>query len=309
MNPRLLVPVVVVIVLLFGLYESTFTIDPGEQALVLQLGAPQRVVEDPGLHFKYPFVQNVIFYNKRILYLEPSAEEVNAADQKRLEVDSYARYRIVDPLLFYQAVGTEGAANARLSSIINSTLRLVIGNVPLASVVADKRAEVMQQVRNAANIQAKAFGLDVIDVRIRRADLPTENSQAIYERMKTERQREAAQYRAEGQREAQKIRANADRQKIETVAAAQKQAQILMGEGDAESIRIYADAFGRDKNFFAFYRSLEAYRTALENGTTMVLSPDSEFFKYFGSVEGNGAAGAPAAGTGGSGGSGPTTKP
>jgi len=171
---------------------------------------------------------------------------------------------------------------------------------------------VMQQVRDAANAQAKAFGIDVIDVRIRRADLPTENSQAIYERMKTERQREAAQYRAEGAREAQKIRANADRQKIETVAAAQKQAQILMGEGDAESIRIYADAFNRDKNFFAFYRSLEAYRGALENGTTMVLSPDSEFFRYFGSEDGAGggssASNAAPAG-GGGGGSGGASKP
>jgi modulator of FtsH protease HflC len=224
---------------------------------------------------------------------------VNAADQKRLEVDSYARYRIVDPLLFYQTVSNENGANARLSSIINSTLRLVIGNVPLASVVADKRAEVMQEVRDAANIQAKAFGIDLVDVRIRRADLPTENSQAIYERMKTERQREAAQYRAEGQREAQKIRAGADRQKIETVAAAQKQAQILMGEGDAESIRIYADAFGRDKDFFALYRSLEAYRAALENGTTMVLAPDSEFFRYFGSIDttgSGGSGGAPSSG-------------
>jgi modulator of FtsH protease HflC len=286
MNARLLVVVIIGIVLLVGAFGLTFTIDPTEQALVLQWGEPKRVVEEPGLYFKWPVAQNVIFYNKRILYLEPSAEEVNAADQKRLVVDSYARYRIVNPLLFYQAVGSEGAANTRIASIINSTLRLEIAKVPLASVIADKRNEVMQQVRDAANSQAKAFGIDVIDVRIRRADLPAENSQAIYERMKTERQREAAQFRAEGQREAQKIRAGADRQRIETIAAAQKQAQILMGEGDAESVRIYADAFNRDKDFFAFYRSLEAYRASLESGTTMVLSPDSEFFRYFSSPEG-----------------------
>jgi modulator of FtsH protease HflC len=296
MNARLIVPIVIAVVLLMGALGSTFTIDPTELGLVLQLGEPKRVVDETGLHFKVPFVQNVIFYDKRILYIEPSAEEVNAADQKRLVVDSYARYRIVNPLLFYQSVGTEAGANARLASIINSTLRLVIGNVPLASVVADKRAEVMQQVRDAANIQAKAFGIDVIDVRIRRADLPAENSQAIYERMKTERQREAAQFRAEGQREAQKIRAGADRQKIETVATAQKQAQITMGQGDAESIRIYADAFNRDRDFFAFYRSLEAYRSSLENGTTMVLSPDSEFLRYFGS---SGAASGSAGGSSG----------
>jgi membrane protease subunit HflC len=286
MSARFLVIVILAIAVLVTAFGLTFQIDPTEQALVLQWGEPKRVVEEPGLYIKWPVAQNVIYYNKRILYLEPSAEEVNAADQKRLVVDSYARYRIVNPLLFYQAVGTEGAANARLASIINSTLRLEIAKVPLASVVADKRAEVMQQVREAANAQAKAFGIDVIDVRIRRADLPSENSQAIYERMKTERQREAAQFRAEGQREAQKIRAGADRQRIETIAAAQKQAQILMGEGDAESVRIYADAFNRDKSFFAFYRSLEAYRASLENGTTMVLSPDSEFFRYFGSADG-----------------------
>ena len=286
MSARVIATLVLGVVVLLALLGSAFTIDPTELALVLQFGEPKQVVDEPGLHFKYPFVQNLIFYDKRILYLEPSAEEVNAADQKRLVVDSYARYRIVNPLLFYQSVGTEAGANARLASIINSTLRLEIAKVPLASVVADKRAEVMQQVREAANTQAKAFGITVIDVRIRRADLPAENSQAIYERMKTERQREAAQFRAEGAREAQKIRANADRQRIETIATAQKQAQILMGEGDAESVRIYADAFNRDKQFFAFYRSLEAYRAALENGTTMVLSPDSEFFRYFASPEG-----------------------
>jgi len=289
MSARLVFLGVVVVVALIAILGTAFTVDPTEQALVLQLGNPVRPIQDPGLHFKIPLVQNVIFYEKRILYLEPSAEEVNAADQKRLVVDSYARYRIVNPLLFYQSVGSEGGANARLASIINSTLRLVIGNVPLASVVAEKRAEVMQQVRDAANAQARSFGIDVIDVRIRRADLPSENSQAIYERMKTERQREAAQFRAEGAREAQKIRAGADRQRIETLAQAQKQAQILKGEGDAESVAIYADAFNRDKDFFAFYRSLEAYRTALANGnTTLVLSPDSEFFRYFGSVSGSG---------------------
>jgi membrane protease subunit HflC len=254
---------------------------------VLQFGKPIRLVTESGLQFKLPLMQNVIFYPRQILYLEPSAEEVNAADQKRLVVDSYARYRIVDPLQFYQSVGTEAVANTRLASIVNSTLRRIIGNVQLASVVSDKRAEVMRDVRDDVNRQAKAFGIDVIDVRIRRADLPAENSQAIYERMKTERQREAAQFRAEGEREAQKIRAGADRQRVEIVADAQRQAQILRGEGDAESIRVYADAFGRDPEFYAFYRSLEAYRSALANSdTTLVLSPDSEFFRFFGSETG-----------------------
>ncbi|HVM79075.1 MAG TPA: protease modulator HflC [Stellaceae bacterium] len=275
------------VVLLIVGASSVFTVDQREQALVLQFGKPIRLVSEPGLQFKLPLMQNVIFYPRQILYLEPSAEEVNAADQKRLVVDSYARYRIVDPLQFYQSVGTEAVANTRLASIVNSTLRRIIGNVQLASVVSDKRAEVMRDVRDDVNRQAKAFGIDVIDVRIRRADLPAENSQAIYERMKTERQREAAQFRAEGEREAQKIRAGADRQRVEIVADAQRQAQILRGEGDAESIRIYADAFGRDPEFYAFYRSLEAYRSALANSdTTLVLTPDSEFFRFFGSETG-----------------------
>ncbi|MGE5201883.1 MAG: protease modulator HflC [Acidobacteriota bacterium] len=291
MNTRVVVPVLALIVVaLIVISSSVFTVHQTEQALVLQFGKPVRPISEPGLQFKIPLVQNVVFYDKRILYLEPSAEEVNAADQKRLVVDSYARYRIVDPLQFNQSVGTEAVANTRLASIINSTLRRVIGNVQLASVVADKRAEVMRQVRDDVNVQAKAFGIDVIDVRIRRADLPAENSQAIFERMKTERQREAAQFRAEGEREAQKIRAGADRQRIEIVADAQRQAQILRGEGDAESIRISAEAFGRDPEFYAFYRSLEAYRNALANGdTTLVLTPDSEFFRYFGSETGKGA--------------------
>ena len=288
MIPRAAIAILaLLVVLLIVVTSSVFTVDQREQALVLQFGKPIRLASEPGLQFKLPLMQNVIFYPKQILYLEPSAEEVNAADQKRLVVDSYARYRIVDPLQFYQSVGTEAVANTRLASIVNSTLRRIIGNVQLASVVSDKRTEVMRDVRDDVNRQAKAFGIDVIDVRIRRADLPAENSQAIYERMKTERQREAAQFRAEGEREAQKIRAGADRQRVEIVADAQRQAQILRGEGDAESIRVYADAFGRDPEFYAFYRSLEAYRSALANSdTTLVLSPDSEFFRFFGSETG-----------------------
>ena len=289
MNSKFLVPVgALVVVVLIVVFSSLFVVHQTEQALVLQFGKPVgEPIREPGLKFKLPLVQNVVFYDKRILYLEPSAEEVNAADQKRLVVDSYARYMIDSPLQFYQSVGSEAVANARLASIINSTLRQVIGNVPLASVVAERRAEVMREVQKAVNLQAKAFGITVIDVRIRRADLPSENSQAIFERMKTERQREAAQFRAEGAREANKLRAGADRQRIEILATAQKQAQILRGEGDAQTIQIYADAFGRDKDFFSFYRSLEAYRSALANGdTTLVLSPDSEFLRFFGSSGG-----------------------
>ncbi len=287
MSRYVVVPIVVLAALVIVAMSSIFTVHQTEKALVLQFGNPVRPINEPGLQFKWPLVQEVIYFDNRILDLEPPQEEVIAADQKRLVVDSYARYRIADPLQFYQLVGTEANANTRLSSIINSALRRVIGNVPLASVVAEKRAAVMQQVRDEVNTQAKPWGMDVVDVRIKRADLPNENSEAIYARMKTERLREAAQFRGEGKREAQKIRANADRQVIEIKAKAQQQAEILRGEGDAESIRIYADAFNRDKDFFALYWSLDAYRRSLANSdTTLVLSPDSEFFRFFGSASG-----------------------
>lgn len=292
MSNRLVIPAIALaVVVLIAAFGSAFTVDQTEQALVLQLGDPVRPISEPGLHFKWPIIQNVVFFDKRILDMEPPAEEVIASDQKRLVVDSYARFRISNPLQFYQTVGSEAVADTRLVSIISSTVRLVIGNVPLASVVAEQRAAVMQQIRDDVNNQAKSYGIDLVDVRIRRADLPAENSQAVFERMKTERQREAAQFRAEGAREANKIKAGADRQRIETLADSQKQAQILRGEGDAEATKIYADAFNRDPNFYAFYRSLEAYRTALANqNTTLVLSPDSEFFRFFESSAG--AAGA-----------------
>jgi membrane protease subunit HflC len=288
MNKRVVIPVVALaVVLVIVLMSSVFRVHQTEKALVLQFGNPVRVVTEAGLQFKLPLVQDVAYFDNRILDLEPPQEEVIAADQKRLVVDSYARYRIADPLQFFQLVTSEANANTRLSSIINSALRRVIGNVPLASVVAEKRAAVMQQVRDEVNTQAKSWGIDVVDVRIKRADLPAENSDAIFQRMQTERKREAAQFRGEGKREAQKIRANADRQVIEIKAKAQQQAEILRGEGDAESIRIYADAFNRDKDFFALYWSLEAYRRSLANGdTTLVLSPDSEFFRFFGSASG-----------------------
>ena len=270
----------VVVVILFLLYTMLFTVRQTEIALVLQFGKPIRVIEEPGLQFKLPY-QNAVIYDRRILDYEPPAEEVIASDQKRLVVDTYARFKIVNPLQFYQSVGTEDVADARLSTIISASLRNVIGNVELQSVISTQRAAIMLQIRDQVNREAKGFGIDVVDVRLRRADLPTENEQAIYDRMKTERQREAAQYRAQGAQQAQQIRADADRQRIEILADAQKQAQIMRGEGDAQSISIYADAYGKDPNFFAFYRSLQAYRDSLSGpGTTLVLSPDSEFFKY-----------------------------
>ena len=200
-------------------------------------------------------------------------------------VDAYARFRITDPLLFYQTVGTEQIARTRLTPIMSGNVRNIISTVDLADVVSGKREGTMRRIRDAVNAQAKTLGIDITDVRIRRADLPEENSKAIYARMRSDREREAAQFRAEGDRLAKEITADADRQRIEIIAEAQKQSQILRGQGDSDSIRIYADAFGKDKDFFAFYRSLQAYREALSSqDTTFVLSPDSEFFRYFGSA-------------------------
>jgi modulator of FtsH protease HflC len=268
------------IVVLFLIYTMLFTVHQTEIALVLQFGNPIRVIDHPGLQFKLPY-QNVVIYDRRILDLEPPPEEVIASDQKRLVVDTYARFKITDPLQFFQSVGTEQVADTRLAATISASLRRVIGNVELQAVISVQRAPIMRQIRDDVNAQAKSFGIDVVDVRLRRADLPEGNTQAIYERMKAERQREAAQYRAQGAQQAQQIRADADRQRVEILADANKQSQILRGQGDAESINIYADAYGKDANFFAFYRSLEAYRTSLSGqSTTLVLSPDSNFFKY-----------------------------
>jgi membrane protease subunit HflC len=283
------------IVILFLIYTTLFTVHQTEIALVLQFGKPIRVIDHPGLQVKWPLVQNVVIYDRRILDLEPPPEEVIASDQKRLVVDTYARFKITDPLQFFQSVGTEAVADTRLAATISASLRRVIGNVELQAVISVQRANIMRQIRDDVNAQAKSFGIDVVDVRLRRADLPEGNTQAIYDRMKAERQREAAQYRAQGAQQAQQIRADADRQRVEILADAQKQSQILRGQGDADSINIYADAYGKDANFFAFYRSLEAYRNSLSGqGTTLVLSPDSEFFKYLET----GPSGAPALGGG-----------
>jgi modulator of FtsH protease HflC len=280
MSTRIIVLSGVAVVAVVLAYMSLFIVDQIEQGLVLQFGKPIRVVDDPGLHVKLPW-QDVILYDRRILDFEPPLEEVIASDQKRLVVDTYARFRISDPLQFYQSLGTEAVAQLRLSSIMTGALRRVIGGIELQAVISVRRAEIMQQVRDEVNAQTKGFGIDVVDVRIKRADLPEENSQAVFDRMKSERQREAAGYRAEGARQAQQIRADADKQRIEIIADSQKQAQILRGQGDSDAIKITADAYGQDQPFFSYYRSLQAYRDALTGqGTTFVLSPDSEFFKY-----------------------------
>lgn len=274
---------VVIVLLVLLSMSALFTVNQAQQALVLQFGAPVEAVEDPGLHVKIPFAQNVVYFDRRLLDIDTDPQEVTMLDQKRLVVDAFARYRIVNPLQFYQAVGSEANMRVRLSAIVISKLRDALGKVPFAAVLTQQRAQLMRQITDQVVAEAQSFGVRVFDVRIMRADLHPDNSAAIYGRMQTERERQAKQERAEGAETAQTIRAQADRDRTVILADAQKQAQILRGQGDAEATGIYADAFNRDPSFFEFYRSLQAYRTSFGDGstTTMVLSPDSEFMKYF----------------------------
>ena len=281
---------VLVIVLLFVAYLSMFTVYQTRQALVVRLGEPVRIITEPGLHVKIPLIDTVIPIDNRILDLENAAQEVFASDQRRLVIDAFARYRITDPLRFYQTVSNIEGANSRLSSLLNAALRRVLGEATLIHVVRDERAALMARVRDQLDREARAFGIEVVDVRIRRADLPEQNSQAVYQRMQTERQRQAASIRGEGNQKNLEIRAKADRDVTVLVAEAQSKAEQTRGEGDAERNRIFAEAFGKDPGFFAFYRSMQAYEAGLRpNDTRLVLRPDSDFFKYFGNPSGRSA--------------------
>ena len=273
---------VLVIVGLIIAYSAVFTVHQTRQALVVRLGEPVRIITEPGLNFKIPMIDSVIYIDKRILDLENPAQEVIASDQKRLVVDAFARYRINNVLRFYQAVGSVERANSQLSILLNSALRRVLGEATLTHVVRDERSQLMARVREQLDHEAQAMGIHVVDVRIRRADLPEQNSQAVYERMKTERQREAAEFRAPGSQRAQDIRARADRDVTVLLADATATAEKVRGEGDGERNRIFADAFNRDKEFFSFYRSMQAYETGLRaNDTRLLLKPDSDFFRFF----------------------------
>lgn len=267
-------------VLLF-LSSALFTVHQTQQALVLQFGNPKRVVTEPGLHFKLPW-QNAVYVDRRVLDFDASSEEVILGDQKRLVVDAFARYRITDPLRFYQVVGDEARLRGRIDTILDASLRKTLGEVPLFTVLSEDRSALMGRIREAANQEASQFGIDIVDVRIKRADLPAENSQAIYRRMQTEREREAKELRAQGAELAQRIRSRADRERRVIIAEAEKEGEIIRGEGDAQAVRIFADAFGQDIDFFSFYRSMQAYRSALgDDSTSVILSPDSEFFRFF----------------------------
>jgi len=280
---KFLLPLIIIIG--FVVYLSFFTVKEINQAIVLQFGDPKRVIAEPGLQVKIPFIQNVVFLDRRILSLDPQPEEVIASDQKRLIVDAYARFRIVDPLKFYISVGNEMVARSRLATIINSRLRSVLGQHSLATLLSEDRTKQMAIIQDGVNTEAEKFGITIIDIRIKRADLPQANSEAIYKRMQTEREREAKQFRARGAEMAVTITSTADKEVTVILANANKQSEIMKGEGDGIRNKIFADAFGQDPQFFSFYRAMQAYETALIGGeTSLILSPDSDFFKFFGST-------------------------
>ena len=279
---KILLPLIIVIAV--TIFFSVFIVKEVNQAIVLQFGDPKRIISKPGLNFKIPFIQNVVFLDKRILNLDTPPEEVIASDQKRLIVDAFARFQIVDPLKFYISVGNERVARSRLATIINSRIRNVLGQQELQTLLSEDRSKQMSLIQEGVNNEAENFGIKIVDVRIKRADLPQANSNAIFRRMQTEREREAKEFRAKGAEMAVTITSTADKEVTVILANANKASEIMKGEGDGLRNKIFAEAFGQDPEFFAFYRSMQAYETALIGGeTSLIMSPeDSEFFKFFG---------------------------
>ena len=288
-STKLFVVGILVVVIGIVLSSALFTVDQREQAIVMQFGDPRDVVSEPGLHVKMPFIQDVVIYEKRILDLDPPTEEVILADRKRIIVDAFARYKIVDPLRFFQAVRTEAVFRDRVGKILNSSVRNALARHPLINVLSEKRESIMAQITAEVTADASSFGVQVVDVRIGRTDLPEDISNNVYARMRSEREREANQLRAEGEELKLKIIADADRQKTLLIADARRSSAILMDEGEGERNRILGAAFGQDPKFFAFYRSMQAYRSALsDKDTNLVLSPDGDFFRFFGNQDGTG---------------------
>jgi membrane protease subunit HflC len=283
-GPLFILGIVIVVAGFLG-FSSLFTVRQDEQALVLQFGEPIRTVTEPGLHFKYPILQNVAKFDKRVLDFDAETEEVPTRDQKQLVVNAFARYRIVEPLLFFQTVNNEFGMRQRLGNVINASLRAVFGEAELARLLTEERAKLIQVIARRVHEQGKSFGIEVIDVRLKRVDLPEENSQAIFRRMQTQREQEARKIRAEGDADSRRIKADADKQRTIIVANANRQSEILRGEGEAEAQRIYNDAYGRDETFFDFWVSMDALRQGLlgEN-TRYVGPPDNEFFRFFGGM-------------------------
>lgn len=283
MNQRtLLIAGGVALVALFTVSNTFFVLPQYRQALVTQFGNPVRVVREPGLQVKIPFMQDVRFYDKMMLEVDPPTQEVILGDQKRIIVDAYSRYRITDPLAFYQNVRDEQGAQSRVAQMINTSIRRVLGAAQMSAILSNGREELMAEIQREVHERAKDYGIEIVDVRLRRADLPEQTSASVFQRMRSERDREARELRAQGQEIAQQIRSRADRDRTVLIANAQSEAQGIRGEGEAKAVQIYAEAFGQDPQFFSFYRSMQAYRAALGQGdSTLVLSPDSSFFRYF----------------------------
>ena len=282
LNKKFFIGIVIIAIIIF--FNALFIVRQTQQTLILQFGDPIRIIQKPGLNIKIPLIQTAIYYDVRILEFDAEVEEVILSDQKRLLVDAFIRYKIVDPLKFYQAVGNENGFKARVTGLLSGSLRRVMGGDPLEVVLSQDRSSLMEKIQEGINLEAVNFGVSIVDVRIKRADLPKANSEAIFGRMRAEREKEARQFRAEGAEESQKIKAKAEKNKVIIVAEAKKKSQIIKGLGDEEAVRIYANAFNKDKEFFAFYRSMEAYKQAFlegEDDPTLILSPDSDFFKYF----------------------------
>ena len=286
-NKKIFLPIILIFLLIF--FSALFIVRQTEQALVLQFGDPVKVIKKPGLKIKLPLIQNKILYDTRILDYDAEVEEVILSDQKRLLVDAFIRYQIVDPLKFYQTVSNEAGFKARVGGILSGSLRRVLGSDPLEVVLSQDRFELMEKIQEGIDVETINFGVKMVDVRIKRADLPKANSEAIFARMRAEREKEARQFRAEGSEESQRIKSKAEKEKAVILANANKESQTIRGEGDGESVRIYAETFKKDEDFFSFYRSMEAYKKAFKDGDdepTLILSPDSDFFKYFDSKSG-----------------------
>ena len=281
-NTGVIVTLVVLAALFFAGSATFFTVTETEQVLVRRFGEPKRVITDPGLNFKLPFVDTATYFEKRLLSFDGDAQEIPTVDQKQLIVDAFARYRIVDTLKFFQSVGTVAGMEARLPNVINSALRQVLGDVPLSRVLTEERLELMQKSTMIANRNATEFGIEIVDVRMKRVDLPEENSQAVFRRMQTQREQEARKFRAEGDKDSRTIRADADKQQRVILAEARKTAEIMRGEGDAGAQAIYNDAYSRDQEFFDFWRSMQAMERGLgSESTTYVGPPTGDFFRFF----------------------------
>ena len=280
MNNKIIFPIIAIIIVIIFLANMLFVVEQTEQAVIFQFGQPVKVIKEPGLNVKMPFIQNVLHFDSRLQEINTEDKEVIAYDQKRLIINAFVKYKIVDPVLYYTTVRDENGFNNKFSTILDSSLRQVIGEVPLNSLLSEKRSDVMEKIQDVVSAKAKDFGVEVIDVRITRSDLPEANSVAIYKRMQTDREREAKEIRAEGDETAQKIRANADKEKTFLIADAKKKAEAIMGEGEAEANKIYSKAYSKDPTFFEFYRTMNAYKKSLNNNNTkIILSPNNEFLK------------------------------